>query len=54
MKELLMSIGAGIIVGIVFKLLKLPLPAPPVLTGILGIVGVYAGGKIMDFLLRAT
>lgn len=52
MKELLLSLGAGIIIGITFKLLKLPLPAPPVLSGILGIVGVYAGGKLMELVLR--
>ncbi len=49
MKELLLSLGAGLIIGILFKVLKLPLPAPPVLSGILGIVGIYAGGRIMEF-----
>lgn len=52
MKELLFSLGAGLIIGILFKLLKLPLPAPPVLSGILGIVGIYAGGKIMELFLK--
>lgn len=52
MKELLLSLGAGLIIGILFKVLKLPLPAPPVLSGILGIVGIYAGGKIMELLLK--
>ncbi|NRF93062.1 DUF1427 family protein [Paenibacillus frigoriresistens] len=52
MKELLLSLGAGLIIGILFKLLKLPLPAPPVLSGILGIVGIYAGGKLMELFLK--
>ncbi|KRF13485.1 XapX domain-containing protein [Paenibacillus sp. Soil787] len=52
MKELLLSLGAGLIIGILFKVLKLPLPAPPVLSGILGIVGIYAGGKIMELFLK--
>ncbi|NOU73686.1 DUF1427 family protein [Paenibacillus sp. LMG 31458] len=52
MKELLLSLGAGLIIGILFKLLKLPLPAPPVLSGILGIVGIYAGGKILELFLK--
>ncbi|MCY9667652.1 DUF1427 family protein [Paenibacillus alginolyticus] len=52
MKELLLSLGAGFIIGILFKVLKLPLPAPPVLSGILGIVGIYAGGKLMELFLK--
>ncbi|CQR48441.1 hypothetical protein BN1058_02810 [Paraliobacillus sp. PM-2] len=50
MKELILSLVAGIIVGILFKFLKLPLPAPPVLTGVLGIVGIYFGGIIVDWI----
>ncbi|WP_261300698.1 XapX domain-containing protein [Paenibacillus andongensis] len=52
MKELLLSLGAGLIIGMLFKVLKLPLPAPPVLSGILGIVGIYLGGKIMELFLK--
>lgn len=37
------SMLAGFICGAVFTLLRLPLPAPPVLAGVLGIVGVYLG-----------
>jgi XapX domain-containing protein len=49
MKELIFSIIAGIAVGILFRFLKLPLPAPPVLSGVLGIFGVYFGGIITDW-----
>ncbi|MCX7710178.1 MAG: XapX domain-containing protein [Clostridia bacterium] len=45
MTEALLALLAGFAVGILFALLKLPLPAPPVLSGVLGIVGVYLGGK---------
>lgn len=47
---LLKSFIAGVIVGIVFKWIKLPLPAPPVLSGILGIVGIFVGGKLIDLI----
>lgn len=50
MRELLLSLLAGIIIGIIFKFLKLPLPAPPVLAGVLGIVGVYFGGVIAEYM----
>jgi len=45
-----MALLAGFIVGVVFKALKLPLPAPPVLAGILGILGIYLGGMGYDWL----
>ncbi|WP_423407023.1 XapX domain-containing protein [Heyndrickxia sp. MSNUG] len=52
MKEVVLSLLAGLLVGVVFKFLKLPLPAPPVLAGVLGIVGVYLGGLAGDWILN--
>ncbi len=37
---------AGFLLGGLFSLLKLPIPAPPTLAGILGIVGIYLGHLI--------
>jgi XapX domain-containing protein len=51
-KKLLLSILAGIVIGVVFKFLRLPLPAPPVLAGVLGIFGVYIGGVVFDYILK--
>lgn len=45
-----MALIAGFIVGVVFKAAKLPLPAPPVLAGIMGILGIYLGGMGYDWL----
>ncbi len=44
MNEVLLAMVAGFIVGLLFSFLKLPIPAPPVLSGVMGIVGVYLGG----------
>ncbi|WLR51369.1 DUF1427 family protein [Bacillus tianshenii] len=52
MKEIILSLIAGIFVGILFKVIRLPLPAPPVLSGILGIVGIYLGGMFADYILK--
>tara|TARA_R110000787_G_scaffold69288_8_gene154346 strand:+ start:265 stop:435 length:171 start_codon:yes stop_codon:yes gene_type:complete len=41
--EVIIATITGIIVGLVFSLLKLPIPAPPVLSGIAGIFGIYLG-----------
>lgn len=52
MKEVGLALLAGMIVGIVFKLIKLPLPAPPVLAGIMGVLGIYIGGVIGEKILN--
>ncbi|HIF9209994.1 TPA: XapX domain-containing protein [Photobacterium damselae] len=44
MYEVMVATVAGFAVGIFFSALKLPIPAPPVLSGVMGIVGVYFGG----------
>ncbi|MFT5757829.1 MAG: XapX domain-containing protein [Alteromonadaceae bacterium] len=44
MTEILLALITGAVVGIVFSLIKLPPPAPPVLSGIAGIFGIYLGG----------
>ncbi|RSK25622.1 DUF1427 family protein [Bacillus sp. HMF5848] len=52
MKEIILSLFAGMIIGIIFKGLKLPLPAPPVFAGIVGIMGVYLGGLVFSHLAK--
>jgi XapX domain-containing protein len=42
--EVIVATITGIVVGLIFSLLKLPMPAPPVLSGIAGIFGIYLGG----------
>lgn len=44
MLEVAIALFTGMLVGVVFSALKLPLPAPPVLSGIVGILGIYLGG----------
>jgi XapX domain-containing protein len=50
MKEAILALFAGVIIGIVFKVIRLPLPAPPVLAGVLGVVGIYMGGMIGGYI----
>ncbi len=52
MKELFLALIAGIICGLVFKFLKLPSPSPPVFAGIMGIIGIFLGGKLFDFMMK--
>jgi XapX domain-containing protein len=46
MKEVVLSLVTGGIVGFLFALIRLPIPAPPALAGVTGIVGVYLGFKL--------
>lgn len=45
----LLALVTGLAAGAVFTLLKLPLPAPPALPGILGIVGIFIGYKLVEW-----
>lgn len=40
----------GIATGIVFGLFEVPIPAPPTLAGIMGIVGIFLGYRLIEFL----
>ncbi|GGF21579.1 hypothetical protein GCM10010954_20500 [Halobacillus andaensis] len=49
MKEVGLALLAGFIVGAIFAVFKLPIPAPPALAGIAGIVGIYLGFKFIGW-----
>ncbi|MCR6098251.1 DUF1427 family protein [Salipaludibacillus agaradhaerens] len=49
MQEIVLALIAGLIVGIVFTWIKLPIPSPPALPGVIGILGIYLGHKIMNY-----
>lgn len=46
MQQVLLALLAGFLVGVIFSAIKLPLPAPPVLAGVMGIVGIFLGGEV--------
>ncbi|MBJ07103.1 MAG: XapX domain protein [Verrucomicrobiaceae bacterium] len=52
MLEILLALAVGIAIGLIFSASKLPLPAPPVLAGVAGIVGIYFGGQLWPHLAR--
>ncbi|GAM54362.1 hypothetical protein JCM19232_3 [Vibrio ishigakensis] len=52
MNEVLLAIFAGFVVGVIFSAIKLPIPAPPVLSGVMGIVGVYLGGVFYQWIVE--
>ncbi|MGZ4162069.1 MAG: XapX domain-containing protein [Neobacillus sp.] len=52
MKEVFMALLAGLVVGMLFKFMKLPLPAPPVFSAVVGVFGVYFGGIIVEWITK--
>lgn len=46
---ILLSLGTGLFVGLLFSAFKLPLPAPP-LMGIVGILGIWGGSQLWPHL----
>lgn len=41
--ELIKALLAGILVGLLFAAIKLPIPAPSAFIGIVGILGIFLG-----------
>lgn len=51
-KVIVISLITGFIVGAIFKLLKLPIPAPNALAGIMGIFGIFLGAVFVEQILK--
>lgn len=50
MKEIILSLVTGSVCGAVFAFFKLPVPAPTVIPGLLGILGIFLGYQIIDII----
>ena len=48
MKDIVLSLITGAVCGAVFAAFKLPVPAPPVISGLIGILGLWVGYKIVS------
>jgi XapX domain-containing protein len=44
----LLALGTGLAVGVIFSLVKLPSPAPPFL-GLIGLIGMFTGQRLWPF-----
>jgi XapX domain-containing protein len=50
--DILKNLVAGMVVGGVFALLKLPVPAPPALPPVFAILGITLGFMLVLYLLK--
>lgn len=44
-----LALLTGLLTGALFRFLNVPIPAPPELPGIMGIVGIFVGYKLIDY-----
>lgn len=51
--EVLLALLAGLLCGVVFALVRLPIPAPPTWAGVAGIAGILLGYLLMGRLTGA-
>lgn len=52
MSEIFLALVTGSLVGIVFTAAKLPIPAPPVISGIVGIFGIFLGSQLYQWIIK--
>lgn len=48
--QLVLALLAGLFAGALFSVIQIPIPAPPTLSGILGIVGIFLGYKGVEWI----
>lgn len=48
MNDIVLALLTGTVIGGLFRFLDIAIPAPPNLAGVMGIVGLFLGYKIVD------
>lgn len=48
--QLILALLTGIFAGALFSAIQIPIPAPPNLPGVLGIVGIFLGYKGIEWI----
>jgi XapX domain-containing protein len=48
--QVVLALVTGLVAGAVFAALEVPIPAPPNVAGVMGIVGIYLGFKGVEAL----
>ncbi|MEO0139227.1 MAG: DUF1427 family protein [candidate division WOR-3 bacterium] len=52
MKEIVLAFLTGFITGAIFSMAKLPIPAPPTLAGVMGIIGIFLGYVVVRYFVK--
>jgi XapX domain-containing protein len=51
-KEMILALISGMIMGGIFTLIKLPIPAPANFAGVMGIVGIFLGYFLVKLVVK--
>lgn len=51
-KEILLSLISGVLVGAIFAAIKLPIPAPQTFAGVMGIAGIFLGYLLVKLYIK--
>lgn len=54
MKVVIATFFVGLVIGVFFSLLGLPIPAPPNVAGVLGVVGIYCGYLVVYYFSKKS
>jgi XapX domain-containing protein len=52
MVVMLISLLVGIVIGVIFKSMKLPVPVPHDFSGIVGLIGMFVGSALVDVVAK--
>ena len=52
MNMMLIALAVGVVIGAVFKILKLPVPVPKDFAGIVGVIGMFVGSALVDVVAK--
>lgn len=53
-KTFLLPLFVGILIGIIFSVMKLPVPTPERIEGVIGVVGIFLGMLLVKYLLQTA
>ncbi len=48
MVVMVLSLLVGVVIGLLFKMIKLPVPVPHDFSGIIGLIGMFIGSALAD------
>lgn len=52
-QEIALAAGVGLVIGVFFKAIKLPVPVPHGYAGMVGLIGMFFGGEFAAWALTA-
>ena len=50
--EAALALGVGVIIGIIFAYLRLPVPTPDKIEGVLWVVGIFVGMVVVKYFMH--